>query len=430
MLQTARTQQLWAEVLPHLRSPLYRNGYLLLLSGAVSAGLGIVYWLLAARRYSPELVGLNSALIAAMLFLAGIAQLGLNTVLVYFLPRVGPGATRLVSRSYLVSLLSAGVVGLIFAGGASFWAPALAPMLAKPWLWVAFVISVALWCIFTLQDSVLTGLRQTTWVPVENLLVAVVKIVLLVVLAQVTPAYGLWASWMIPVALSLGPVNWLIFARFLPQQRRGIETQSITAGTLVQHTFHNYIGSLCFLASTTLLPVIVTQTLGARATAYFYIPWMLYTGLQLIPQNMALSFMVEASANRSRTADYYRSAWQQSLRLLLPLVALLLVGAPWLMALFGDDYAVEGSTLLRILVVAILPNLYTALYLSLARVENRSHRLIVVQGAICLLTLGLTTLLLDTFGITGVGMAWLAAQSVVAVVLYFFNRKATSDEYA
>lgn len=430
MLQTARTQQLWAEVLTHLRSPLYRNGYLLLLSGAVSAGLGIVYWLLAARRYSPELVGLNSALIAAMLFLAGIAQLGLNTVLVYFLPRVGPGATRLVSRSYLVSLLSAGVVGLIFAGGASFWAPALAPMLAKPWLWVAFVISVALWCIFTLQDSVLTGLRQTTWVPVENLLVAVVKIVLLVVLAQVTPAYGLWASWMIPVALSLGPVNWLIFARFLPQQRRGIETQSITAGTLVQHTFHNYIGSLCFLASTTLLPVIVTQTLGARATAYFYIPWMLYTGLQLIPQNMALSFMVEASANRSRTADYYRSAWQQSLRLLLPLVALLLVGAPWLMALFGDDYAVEGSTLLRILVVAILPNLYTALYLSLARVENRSHRLIVVQGAICLLTLGLTTLLLDTFGITGVGMAWLAAQSVVAVVLYFFNRKATSDEYA
>ena len=430
MLQTARTQQLWAEVLTHLRSPLYRNGYLLLLSGAVSAGLGIVYWLLAARRYSPELVGLNSALIAAMLFLAGIAQLGLNTVLVYFLPRVGPGATRLVSRSYLVSLLSAGVVGLIFAGGASFWAPALAPMLAKPWLWVAFVISVALWCIFTLQDSVLTGLRQTTWVPVENLLVAVVKIVLLVVLAQLTPAYGLWASWMIPVALSLGPVNWLIFARFLPQQRRGIETQSITAGTLVQHTFHNYIGSLCFLASTTLLPVIVTQTLGARATAYFYIPWMLYTGLQLIPQNMALSFMVEASANRSRTADYYRSAWQQSLRLLLPLVALLLVGAPWLMALFGDDYAVEGSTLLRILVVAILPNLYTALYLSLARVENRSHRLIVVQGAICLLTLGLTTLLLDTFGITGVGMAWLAAQSVVAVVLYFFNRKATSDEYA
>jgi O-antigen/teichoic acid export membrane protein len=164
--------------------------------------------------------------------------------------------------------------------------------------------------------------------------------------------------------------------------------------------------------------MIVTQSLGTRATAYFYIPWMLYTGLQLIPQNMALSFMVEASANRSRIADYYQSAWRQSLRLLLPLVALLLVGAPWLMALFGADYAAEGSTLLRILAVAILPNLYTALYLSLARVENRSHHLIVVQGAICLLTLGLTALFLDTFGITGVGLAWLAAQSLVAVVIW------------
>jgi hypothetical protein len=41
-----------------------------------------------------------------------------------------------------------------------------------------------------------------------------------------------------------------------------------------------------------------------------------------------------------------------------------------------------------------------------------------VQGAICLLTLGLTALFLDTFGITGVGLAWLAAQSLVAVVIW------------
>jgi len=185
----------------------------------------------------------------------------------------------------------------------------------------------------------------------------------------------------------------------------------------VQHVLRDYVGSLCFLASTTLLPVIVTQTLGVQATAYFYIPWMLYAGLQLIPQNMATSFLVEASANRARTQEYYRSAWRQSLRLLLPLVVVLLVGAPWLMALFGADYAAEGSTLLRILALAILPNLYTALYLCLMRVENQSHRLIVVQGAICGLMLGFTALFLDIFGITGVGWAWLAAQSLVAVTL-------------
>ena len=176
MTQSILSHRLWGDVVAHLRSPLYRNGYLLLLSGAASAGLGIVYWLLAARSYAPELVGLNSTLLAAMLFLAGVAQLGLNTVLVYFLPRVGLGATKLVGRSYLVSLVSALGVGLIFAWGAPLWAPALTPLLAEPWLLVAFVVSVAFWCIFTLQDSVLTGLRQTTWVPVENLLVAVLKI--------------------------------------------------------------------------------------------------------------------------------------------------------------------------------------------------------------------------------------------------------------
>ena len=52
----------------HLRLPIYRNGYALLFSGVISAGLGLIYWLLAARFYPPELVGLNSALIARGIF--------------------------------------------------------------------------------------------------------------------------------------------------------------------------------------------------------------------------------------------------------------------------------------------------------------------------------------------------------------------------
>src|SRR5207302_4108548 len=48
---------------PGLEQPpsLFRNGYALIASSAVTSLLGMVFWVVAARRYSPRDVGLNSA---------------------------------------------------------------------------------------------------------------------------------------------------------------------------------------------------------------------------------------------------------------------------------------------------------------------------------------------------------------------------------
>lgn len=46
-----------------------------------------MYWVLAARFYSAEMVGLSSAALSAMLLLSGISQLSLNSVLVRFVPQ-------------------------------------------------------------------------------------------------------------------------------------------------------------------------------------------------------------------------------------------------------------------------------------------------------------------------------------------------------
>lgn len=74
-------------LLAHARMPLYRNGYLLILNAATTSALGIVYWIVATRYYAKPIVGLNSALIAGMMLLAGIAQLNLNSAMIRFIPR-------------------------------------------------------------------------------------------------------------------------------------------------------------------------------------------------------------------------------------------------------------------------------------------------------------------------------------------------------
>jgi O-antigen/teichoic acid export membrane protein len=412
--------QLPGQLVNHLRLPLYRNGYALLLSGVVAAGLGLVYWLLAARLYTPAVVGLNSALIAAVMFLAGIAQLGLNSLLTYFIPRAGARAGQLIGYSYALSVVVALLVGASFIGGVAWWAPELAPVVATWPMRIAFVVAVTAMSIFTIQDSVLIGLRQALWVPVENTLVALAKIGLLFGMAMVWPHYGVTAAWIVPALLSLAPVNWAVAQRFLPAHTRTLQTAAVgfTLREMRSHMAGNYVGGLFFLASTTLLPVIVTQVLGAAANAYFYIPWMISTGLQLIPQSMGTSFTVEATHNQARQADFYRKVLGQCLRLLLPLIVLVSLGAPYILAFFGADYAVQGTPLLRILPWALLPNVFVTMYLSMARLQNRMRTVIVVQGAVCLLMLVFSYFGMRWWGITGVGVAWLATQGLMAMVLH------------
>src|ERR687886_313238 len=78
----------------HVRTPLYRNGYALMLSDGTTSALGFLYWVLAARCYAAETVGLNAAAISTLLLLSGIAQLNLSTALIRFVPIAGPMTPR------------------------------------------------------------------------------------------------------------------------------------------------------------------------------------------------------------------------------------------------------------------------------------------------------------------------------------------------
>jgi O-antigen/teichoic acid export membrane protein len=408
-----------SRLVAHARTPLYRNGYALILSAATPSGLGVVYWMLATRFYPAEIVGLNSAVISAMLLVSGIAQLSLLSVMTRFLPRAGRAGGRLVGYAYLLTLAVAALAGVIFALGVEIWSPALA-FLASSWrfmLW--FVLAVMTWCIFTLQDSVLAGLKQTVWVPIENTAFAVAKIALLLAFAWSATRYGIFASWTIPGAAVLVPMNFLIFRRFLPQHARTTAAQAepLAARQIAGYAASNYLGSMLSLAVSTLLPLAVIHRLGPTATAYFAQPWLIASSLQLVAGNMSVSLTVEASAERERLGSYTRHALTHTFRLLAPLVAIVVIGAPYLLRSFGQEYAAQGTGLLRLLAIGALPNLVNMLALSVARVQSRTGAIIAIQGALCALTLGLSYPLLQIYGITGVGLAWLISQTLVAALI-------------
>src|SRR3954453_18739249 len=88
-LPHAGVEGMGGRVLAHLRTPIHRDGYALVLNSAFTAATGLVYWIIAANEYSAHALGINAALISSMMFLAGLAGLNLPNFLVRFLPHAG-----------------------------------------------------------------------------------------------------------------------------------------------------------------------------------------------------------------------------------------------------------------------------------------------------------------------------------------------------
>ncbi len=412
-------------VIAHARDPLYRDAYALVASNLMTSGLGLVYWGLAARLYAPDDLGRDAALISTMLFLSNLAQLNMRVALLRFVPETGAYTARFVAVCFLASgiaavVASAAFVAIVAAFRSSF--PSLEGVLDGGFAaW--FIVATVLWSFFTLQDGLLTGLRKAVVVPVENAFYSVVKIGLLVGFAVAVDRYPIFLSWTIPTVLLVVVVTGAAFLRLIP--RHAAKTTGRTAAMeprrLVGFLALDYLASLFATLSVSLLPILVVTYTGAEASAYFYIAWLIVTSLQLVPNYLAASLTVEMVGDMAGFVRHARRALVHMLRLFVPIVVGLVVAAPLVLLVFGDDYARNGSDLLRLASLGLLPYALNILFIGIARVQRRGRVIVVVQAAIAALTLGGTAVLLPRLGITGVGIAWLTAQLIVGAVVAVFG---------
>jgi O-antigen/teichoic acid export membrane protein len=390
-----------------------------MLSSSMSSGLGLLYWFLAARFYAASDVGSNSAWLSAVLFLAGASGLGLGDVLIRFIPDAGQNASKLIRGSYLISLVPALAItaSLTHMGD---WLPSLnIPQQNSGWALAFLPLATMACAIFTLQDGVLTGLRQAEWVPVKNISFAVIKIILLIALSGSLRKSGILLSWVLTTGLLLAPAELVIFRKALPRflavglgRDTGLRPRYVSRFALC-----NYPGILLSQISLRLLPILVTSQAGPTMNAYFYLPWIIASSVQEIAANLAASMTVEGSLIPSESSSHYRKSLKHSFRLLIPVVSGLFIFAPILLRAFGDAYAREGTTLLRLLLLATLPNSFVLHRLGLARVGNRAALILVIHLGGAALPLALSIWWLPMVGISGVGWATLAGKTIMALML-------------
>ncbi|WP_030452340.1 lipopolysaccharide biosynthesis protein [Herbidospora cretacea] len=405
-----------------LQDPLLRNAYALVVNAGIGAALGVGYWVIAARLFPAADVGEGQALINAMRMLAALTSFGFVGALTRFVPETGRATGRFVGAVYLLG----GGLGLV-ATAVFVVATKDEPGFRILWGWVpagVFALVVIVWSVYTLQEVVLSALRRSTWVPVVNVAVGFVKVTAVAACAFLVAARGdvvswqVFLAWIVPCALAVLPVNYLLFVRVIP--RHVAETAHRTPPSLkriARFAGGDYFGSVFTLAAIYLIPVVVATQVDHRTYAYYGIAVTVGGLLEIFAFTMATSLTVEGSFDPAALGRNTRRALHRSLTVLIPMIVVVVLAAPLVLAVFGAEFADNGTTLLRLIALATLARAFVELHLGALRALGRGRALLSIQAVRCALALALTWLLLPRHGIEGVGIALVVTQSVMAAAV-------------
>ena len=401
------------------RTPLYRDGFALIVNAGLSSLLGVGYWAFVARLVPPAVVGVNTALVAAMIALANVGQLGIGGALVSYLPRIRRFRNRLIWRCYAGSAVTSIVLGSAFVALAPRLVPDLG-VLRVSWIRAVFVVAVAVWAAFGLQDNILTSLRRAMWVPLENIAYSAAKLVLVVAIAASFRGVGVFISWVAPAALALIPINLLIFRRLLPATP-AVATLDADATPFRRFVMAETAGVFLWQISTTILPVLVVAKVGARAGALFAIPWLLTQSVDLLAANLGMSLTVEAAGDHRAAQRILRHVLQRAVPIVATIAVVGFAAAPLVLRVYGHAYGPEAAGVLRILLLACVPRAVIVLTICAARAELAIRRILVLQSSLAVTIGPLAWMLAGRFGIRGAASAWLVGQ-LVALTLVIVHR--------
>lgn len=408
---------------------LSRGGLALLANTGVTGTLGFAYWIIAARLFSTNAVGAAGALVAATTLFAGIGQLNLSGMLMRFLPRAGGKSRRLVLATYTFAATTAASLALIALTAIRLFASPGSPLRLDTLQSTVFVLAVAATAVFTIQDSVLVGLRRAVWVPVENGAFGIAKIVALFLLVPAGTAFALFSAWMIPLTLTIPVISAVLFFKLLPptyKTRRGSRLGRGIRSTVIRFAIGDATGGLFTQAWTYLLPVIIAASLGASVNALFYTSFLFSSTVDQVAANYASPLTVEGAHAPDEIASLIRLALRRIFTIILPTVAVLLIISPWLLRAFGAKY-VSAVPLLDLLLVACLPKAVSTAYYAYCRVQRQTHRSAVMQACVCIATLSSVLLLARPFGLIGVGLAIVTVQLSAGVVSWLALHKGLSQ---
>ncbi len=398
----------------YLKAPLYRNSLFLIANTVFTTGLGFFFWMVVARFYTAYEVGVGSAIISAVFFLALLSTLGLDVAIIRFLPK-SPKPVELINSCLALSGIVALVIGCIFLAGLGLWSPKLIFVRERAVFALAFLVFTCGWTLSGVIGSVFIAKRRAEFNLAKNTILSLLKIPLPILMVLFFHAFGIVSSWGIATVIAVAVCLFFFLPRVQESYKPLPNLNLNIVKNIWKYSVGNYFASILAATPSFILPIMIVNILSGEQNAYFYVAWTIAAIPFSIPGAASQSLFAEGSHFEEELSINARKALRFALILLVPAIILLVGLGKWLLLLFGSSYSSNALTLLWILGASSIFVGINSVYYTILLVRHRIRELLVLRGLITLAVLVASAFAMRAIGIVGIGYAWLGAQALVSI---------------
>ncbi len=385
---------------------------------ALNSFFGFLFLVVATRIFSVEAVGLTTAAISSLGILAIFSELGLGIGLIRFLPSAGECGNNMLNSCLTLCGMTSIILSIIFLSGIGVWSPALLLIRENISFSLAFVLFALVNALQPLVLNAYLARRNAKYIFISNLITASLKLVLVVVFAIfLNSTFGLFVSAGLAAAIAL----MISLKLLLPKAQCDYSPRVTIKRDALRDVWHysigNYISRSMLQLLPLILPLMVVNILNAEMNAYFYVAWSITGILLVIPSSISNSLFAEGSNEEASLKTNSTKSLKLMLTLLVSLNILIFVLADKILMIFGQAYADNCSLLLRIVSLSTIPYAINYLYISICRVTKNISNIIKITAVLTSLSLGLSYFLMLKISLVGVGIGYLAGQTIVATIV-------------
>jgi O-antigen/teichoic acid export membrane protein len=392
-------------LLRHWSERQHRDAVLLMANTLLTAAAGLAFWLVLTRVLAlpSSAVGLGYATVAVGTTVGVLAKGGLDTALLRAVPAAdGASARRLLVLATAVggatALLTAVALALAGQGGGSLGS-------LDAWAWAAAGAIGVLLVVTWLQDSWFLAegqVRVNLW---RTAAASVVRIFLpfaLVAWSAPGPVAAAWGSALLASAV----IGWMLSGRRSERAGRAVGTNEFLASSA-----RNFSGSAAEFLPGLMLSPLVLAIGGAASAAYFGMAWTVASMLFLVSAAIGRSALAAMARPAAQLPHALRRGLAQMALVILPAAVAAGLLAPWLLGVFGADYARAGTAPFRLLCASVVLVAPSSLYLAVLRLRDRTLPLVLLPLSAIAFLLVLAPPLESRMGLSGVALAWILANA-------------------
>ncbi|MGE5472594.1 MAG: lipopolysaccharide biosynthesis protein [Ignavibacteriales bacterium] len=385
----------------------------LMLTYIFGTGSGFFFWIIAAKLYSSDQIGLAVAIISCMSLISMFSRLGFDVGIIRYLPSTGNKNQMINSCLTITSVVSV-LFCILFLAGLDILSPKLIFLRDNISYMIIFILFTVATSISFIQSSVFIALRYSKYSLIQ-ILFATPRILILPLIIM----YGLFGMYLAYgmgiLAASIIGINSISKIdktyKFKPSFKKDIFKE------IFNYSFKNYISIIFEGIPTYILPLLVVNILGTQQNAYFYIAWCFSSFIQMIPQSTATSLLAEGS-NKDSTRKDPIVAIKFIYSLLLPVIVVVFLFGKYILLIFGGEYSANSFNLLKILSIASIPFTLNIIYISIKRIERHIEPVIYMYSFLGIFSIVFSILLVKWLGLNGIGVSWLLVNSILVIIIW------------